>query len=106
MMPLENPTLYLLMKMSSASAPSETLHFPLQKPSPFSVSPMSGLWKESLTHRVKVMHESRMHHLGWNYSLPALALDLSHLQAWLQQHGCEFLVQTWSKILLSQIQHN
>lgn len=43
MMPLENPTLYLLMKMSSASAPSETLHFPLQKPSPFSVSLMSEL---------------------------------------------------------------
>lgn len=34
---LENPTLYLLIKISSASAPSETLHFPLKKPSPFSL---------------------------------------------------------------------
>lgn len=34
---LENPALYLLMKISSASAPRETLHFPLQKPSSFSL---------------------------------------------------------------------
>lgn len=34
---LENPAPYLLMKISSASAPSETSHFPRQKPSSFSV---------------------------------------------------------------------
>lgn len=33
---LENPALYLFMKISTADTPSETFYFPLQKPNPFS----------------------------------------------------------------------
>lgn len=83
--------------MSSVNAPSETLHFPLQKLSPFSsVSLMSGLWEES--HHPQSQGNAQVKvgciiYVGIIPSLPWL-LTFSILQARLQQHGYEFLVQT------------
>lgn len=97
---LENPTLYLLMKISNASAPSETLQFPLQKPSPFSLCLQClDYGRKVITCRAKVGY---IIYVGIIPSLPWL-LTFPILQAWMQQHICEFLVQKWSKILLSQI---